>query len=184
MKAKFLILLSMVLLFGCRSTKTVTEMQSSLQVNSSAAVNQNDSSSFIQDKIIKTETDISIENVSSDSVLIKETITELSKPDSLGNQYPTRVIDRETVKVSSDATHETQETNTTEESNIGITEYSETTTESSTEINQDTSQNITEEKTGIGIPLELVLPIVIAILVLVVFIRLGGFKWLFGVLGL
>lgn len=200
MKTKLLILLAMVLLFGCRSSKVVTDNHSNLEINSTAAVSQNDSASFIQEQKTETETkvvsssetDISIDDISSEGIMIIETITELSPPDSLGNQYATRVINRESVKVSSQETKEvdnstaseTIDTNTKQETNTAVTEYSETTSESSTDLHQETTEKTKKKKTGIGIPLKLIIPFIIILIVGFIMLRLGGFGRLFGILGL
>lgn len=201
MRAKILIILMFAFLLSCKNSKITSKTESSLEMNSTAAVKETESSETNQVSTIDTESnkeersdsDISTNDRYNDSLVFEETITDYSDPDSLGNQYPVRVTNRHAVAVSSlqsdskdlSKTQKKQNSKQTEETEISITENSETAAEISSDFKEKKSEK-TKEKI-MQIPTRYLIwgsVILIIIIALFLFKRFGGFGWLSGVMGL
>lgn len=83
-----------LLIAGCSSTKRITDTETNVNT---VAENREDIISKTNSEVAATVTTIE-KIVESDSVIVTETIVELSKPDSTGKQYNERIINRVTEK--------------------------------------------------------------------------------------
>ncbi len=170
MKTNFIILFAILLLAGCRNTKALVDKESELDVSKKAEATNN-----IAIKEI-VQNDISTEQYFKDSTILTETTTELSKPDSSGQQYVTRIVTRKAVKNISSIIK-------TNDGSISGKSLSQTGKVKIDEaINQETSEKtrvISKIRSSIYI---FIVGLILIIISVFIIRRFGGIKGLYGVI--
>lgn len=158
------ILLAALFLFACKTTKVSTQIERDVQTEEKRdVVEKVDSTAAVAvNEVVETQNDI-VENK-----VITEVVKELSKPDSYGQQYTTRITERVITQDKKDNTR----THNARDSSSNIREQSELTDKS--DLKSDSSENTEiKEKTKVRTPGVLnwaIILLVIGALVFVYFI--------------
>lgn len=147
-----LLISAVLLLTSCQTKKQIIKTETEIKTTTEQQVTKTEDS----------KSDVKIDKTIAESIsekentVVKETITKLSKPDSLGNQYPEEIINRETSsgKNSETKTDTKEEVNKASENKV---------TETANQVTDQELSNKTDSKTKIkkALPLKLILYIIL-----------------------
>lgn len=158
------ILLAALFLFACKTTKVTTDIKSDVQTEEKRNVVETSDSTaaVVVNEVVETQNDVQ------ENTVITEVVKEMSKPDSSGQQYATKITERIITQDRSDNTR----THNARDSSANIKAQSELTDKS--DLKSDSSENIEiKEKTKVKTPGVLnwaIILLVIGALVFVYFI--------------
>lgn len=99
MKARIVIMIFLVaFVIGCKTTKVSTKIDREVQTEEKRDVKEKTDSkaAVVVNEVVETQNDVA------ENTVVTEIVRELSKPDTLGKQYTTKVIERTTTRDKND----------------------------------------------------------------------------------
>jgi cobalamin biosynthesis Mg chelatase CobN len=177
MKVSALLVLLMVLMVGCKTTKEMTETKSQV----SETVKTEIKTSVDSASTVKASASILETVLQKDSLVVEETVVELSAPDSTGKQYPERITTRKAV-----AGKQTQKQVVAASDSARSVTVNKTTTDNSlAQTDTDTKQKVKKKKDSraIGLAIALGVGLLAGLFIVGYFERDSLFKWLSGAIG-
>ena len=138
-----IVILIAFFLFGCKTTKLSTKIDRAVQTEEKRDVKEKTDSTaaVVVNKVVEIQNDLE------DNSVVTEVVRELSKPDTLGQQYTTKVIERTTTRDKTDKT----QTQSASDSSINTGVKTELT--DNTDLNTDSSEKIdSKSKTQVKTP--------------------------------
>lgn len=144
MKARIVIMIFLVaFVIGCKTTKVSTKIDRDVQTEEKRNVKEKTDSTaaVVVNEVVETQNDLA------ENTVMTEIVRELSKPDMLGKQYTTKVIERTTTRDKTDKT----QTQSASDSSINTGVKTELT--DNTDLNTDSSEKIdSKSKTQVKTP--------------------------------
>jgi hypothetical protein len=128
---------------GCKTTKVSTKIDRDVQTEEKRDVKEktNSTAAATVNEVLETQNDLA------ENTVVTEVVRELSKPDTLGRQYTTKVIERTTTRDKTDKTQSNSARDSS--SNTGV----QTELTDNTDLNTDSSEKIdSKSKTQVKTP--------------------------------
>lgn len=172
-----LLLLILIALVGCKTTKEITETRSRV----SETILNDLKVSIDSTSTVKASASILETVLENDSFVVVETVVELSAPDSSGKQHPEKITTRKAV-----SGRQTQKQTTVERDTISTAEVNKTITDKSrdqTDADADTKVKSKKDSRAIGLAIALSVGLLAGLLIIAYVERDSLRKWFSDVIG-